>query len=584
MIKKLTVFTCSYLAPEIAHVIKNGDFPDVQLLPYVANCAQNTVSPSSLSGSLLKLNPETDDICVIGNTCFAFSSFKDCKFERREVHLEQCFEVFLNKETVAHYIGLGYYLVTNGWLRLYQQHIKSWGFTDDTSRLFFGESMKGILLLDTQIDNTYLSNLEKLSDYMGLPYEILPVGLSHCQDFFNSLVFDWRNKIQTQRLAGKMSTLTRQSADYATIFHQLEILVNLTDEKSIVDVSFQLLSILYAPTEISFKQFINDQEEVINFERSIQYEKPNIIENFSIDVMYANTLLGVFEIKGIMFPQFIDEYKKTGSILKNLFGLAIANARKYEITIEQKKQLEIYSAELLATNNAKDKFFSILAHDLRGPLGSALGWSDMLNQEIDSLPVEQVKKISGTIYNSISSTFNLLTNLLDWARTQTGKIDFIIEPVNMRDVLEEVYYLLSGQAQLKSINITHQIPKELMVYADRNMLTTIIRNLVSNAIKYTHADGKISISCILNNHWCTIGVSDNGVGMTQSQIDQLFSVENTISSPGTNKEKGTGLGLVLCKEFVEKHEGNIWVESQVGIGSTFYFKVPVSSIKGLKSI
>ena len=574
MIKKLTIFSCNYLAPEIAQVIKNGDFPDVKLLPYPASCAQNSVNPSTLSNELSRFNPDETDICIMGNTCFSFNSFEDCKFNRQEFHLEQCFEIFLNRETVNHYISKGYYLVTNGWLRLYDQHIESWGFTDGTSQQFFGESMKGILFLNTQIDDNYLENLEKLSDYMGLPYEVLPVGLSHCTDFINSMVFNWRNKNQTQNLTNKMAVLSRQSADYATIFHQLEVLVNLTDEKSIVDVSFQLLSLLYAPKGLSYTQLINKEEEVFVFSKNDPHLYQDKSGGFKIEVVHANTLLGVFEISEVEFPQFIEEYRKTGVILSHLFGLAIANARKYEITIEQKKQLEVYSTKLLATNNSKDKFFSILAHDLRGPLGSALGWSELLIQEVDSLPKEQIHKMSSMVYESVNTAFSLLTNLLEWGRTQSGKMAFTPKLIPLSELVEEIVCLLNGLAQLKFITIKNLIPPDHVVLADRNMLTTIIRNLISNAIKYTNLNGNISISSRANNQLCQIAVSDDGVGMTDEKIEQLFQIENSISSPGTNEEKGTGLGLILCKEFVEKHGGKIWVDSQMGQGSTFYFILP----------
>lgn len=575
MIKKLVIFSCSYLAPEISHVLKNGDYPDIKLVTYPANCAQNVINPSSLFQALTKFDPIDTDICIMGNTCLSFNSFDSCKFSKQEIHLQQCFEIFLNREIVNHYISKGYYLVTNGWLRLYEQHIRSWGFQEGTSKQFFGESMKGILFLDTQIDGDYQVNLQKLLDYMGLPFETLPIGLTYCTNFINSLVFNWRNTLHTQRMTSKMSEMTRQSADYATIFHQLSTLVHLTDERSIIEASFDLLTILYAPKSLRFTQLIDGMKRVFVYgDESAEPEKSDK-GDFIIEVSQANTVLGLFDVCGVQFPQYIEEYKKTGLVLNYLFGLAIANARRYEIIVEQKKQLETYSTELLAINNSKDKFFSILAHDLRGPLGSALGWSDALIQDVDKLPIEQISKMSQMVYQSVNTTFNLLTNLLDWARTQTGKMDFNPRPILLLEIVEEVVSLLAGQAELKSIGIKNQIPEGLELIADRNMLTTIIRNLLSNAIKYTNINGEINISYHISGRYCKISIQDNGVGLSEEKMSQLFQIENTISSPGTNREKGTGLGLVLCKEFTEKHGGEIGVKSQEALGSIFYFTIPV---------
>ncbi|MBN2348078.1 MAG: HAMP domain-containing histidine kinase, partial [Bacteroidales bacterium] len=377
----------------------------------------------------------------------------------------------------------------------------------------------------------------------------------------------------------KLSVKSKQTADYSIIFNQLEILVNLTDEKQIIQVGFDLLNSLYAPSHIVFTRLLNKHNERFEF-NGIYNNQPQKSENcFEIKVYHSNKVLGIFEINGIQFPQYLSEYKKTGVLLSYLLGLAIANARKYEITIEQKKQLEAFSLELQKTNNSKDKFFSILAHDLSSPFHSLLGMSEFLNTEIEKGNIEKVKKFSDTIYQTITKTYNLLTNLLDWAQSQTGKIQFKPELFFLSEIVDEIILLLNAQAENKTITLNNLIHADLSVYADKNMLSTVIRNLVSNAIKYSNKNGIITISASGNEHIRQISVSDNGIGISLENIEKLFQIEKVISRPGTHEETGTGLGLILCKEFIEKHDGEIWVESDIGKGSIFHFTLPVKNSK-----
>jgi signal transduction histidine kinase len=174
-------------------------------------------------------------------------------------------------------------------------------------------------------------------------------------------------------------------------------------------------------------------------------------------------------------------------------------------------------------------------------------------------------------------TFRLLENLLEWANSQTGKISYKPSPVNLNELLKEDFGTLNDMAIRKNIELKPFIPENLVVIADRNMIKTVLRNLISNAIKFTPKNGKVEVSALTNDKYAEIAVSDNGIGMTQEIRAKIFRIDANLLTRGTENEKGTGLGLFLCKEFVEKHGGKIWVESESGKGSIFKFSLPMVS-------
>jgi len=199
------------------------------------------------------------------------------------------------------------------------------------------------------------------------------------------------------------------------------------------------------------------------------------------------------------------------------------------------------------------------------------------------MDIKEQKEIIGYIQQSAKSTYNLLENLLMWSRLQRDKIILTIEELNLFELSINTVKLLSPSAQRKSINIINNIPEDTFINADENMLSTVLRNLISNAIKFTQKNGTIEIGCVATRHTLSqphalslheIYVKDNGVGISKEIQKKIFNTTNNISTQGTNNETGTGLGLIICKEFVEKHGGKIWLESEVEKGSKFIFTIP----------
>ncbi len=243
--------------------------------------------------------------------------------------------------------------------------------------------------------------------------------------------------------------------------------------------------------------------------------------------------------------------------------------------IKQSEQdIKLKNEELLLINSEKDKFFSILAHDLRSPYNTIIGFSEILQSQTKEKNYEGIEQYAGIIQQASQRAVALLNNLMEWAQSQTGRMEYNPEYFDMNTILNEVILLMKDSAEQKHITLTNKILPEIQVYADTAMLGTVTRNLISNAIKFTHPNGKITVTSVVNQNELIISVIDTGVGISKERIDKLFKIGEGHSTTGTAKEQGTGLGLILCKEFIEKHGGRIWVESEQGIGSTIYFTLP----------
>lgn len=276
--------------------------------------------------------------------------------------------------------------------------------------------------------------------------------------------------------------------------------------------------------------------------------------------------------------------KKSGDIFTGLISGEIIQLKneKYVLSvihdITERKQMEDRhkesEARLRELNAAKDKFFSIIAHDLKGPFNSILGLSNLLVEQIQEKNVEGIEEYAGIIQNSSQRAIDLLMNLMEWSRSQTGRMEFSPEYIEMVTLINEVIELLGDSSLQKSITIQRELPRNMLAFIDKAMISAILRNLISNAIKFTHPGGRIVISAEIKNAELIISIRDNGVGIKKENIEKLFRIDENHSTLGTQNEKGTGLGLILCKEFIGKHGGKIWVESEVGKGSTFYFSIP----------
>ena len=253
----------------------------------------------------------------------------------------------------------------------------------------------------------------------------------------------------------------------------------------------------------------------------------------------------------------------------------------YQETLIINTDLKTKSEKLQESNATKDKFLAIIAHDLIGPFNIMKGFSDLLLESFNENDIAEQKGYANQIHLSVDKTFKLLENLLIWARSQKDGLEFKLENVNLFLLVAETFELLSESIEAKSINTSNLIRYEITVKADKNMLATIVRNLISNAVKFTPPEGNVILESRfvegdVNQKYIEIIVKDSGLGISKEMQSKLFDISENISKKGTNNEKGTGLGLILCKEFAEKHGGEIKLKSELGKGSSFIFALPVS--------
>jgi signal transduction histidine kinase len=263
-------------------------------------------------------------------------------------------------------------------------------------------------------------------------------------------------------------------------------------------------------------------------------------------------------------------FTSTGAVLLllGLFFWLYISKRKANSQLNDKNKI------ISNINKQKDKFFSIIAHDLRGPFNGFLGLTELLAEEIDAMEKEEIQFAATTMRSSAKNLNSLLENLLEWSRMEQGLIPFEPQENILLPVVNECIATLEAAANKKEIKIQTHITEEINVFADNNILHAVIRNFLSNAVKFTPKGGTIRIQGKENDQNTTISIKDSGIGMNSKILDNLFRLDVQTNRKGTEDEPSTGLGLILCKEFVEKHGGKIWVESEEGKGSTFYFSFP----------
>jgi len=320
------------------------------------------------------------------------------------------------------------------------------------------------------------------------------------------------------------------------------------------------------------------------------------------------TLMGLIYLENNLTTNcFSPERVEIVTMLGTQATISIANAKAITVKAEQHRLqlendfLEKQSQELAKLNADKDKFFSIVAHDLRGPFTPLLGNAELLFKMADQIPPEMVSDMSRDIYISAQRILGLLEELLQWARLQMGRMEFQPGRVNLYAMVQQTIELLSSSATKKQITLKNKVPTEMFVLADERMLDTIIRNLSNNALKFTPPEGQITVGALkiflndLNSSsiadeslninlkddeekpsiFAEIFVADTGVGIAEENLAKLFRLDIHHTTEGTANEQGTGLGLIMCKEMVEQHQGHIWVESELGEGTTFKFTIPL---------
>ncbi len=340
-------------------------------------------------------------------------------------------------------------------------------------------------------------------------------------------------------------------------------------------------------TDTPYKlEFANNRfYEILHIDKELFIKNPGIISDFILEEdkesfvrlnVEANLNKTPFAWEGrfkINENQIWIHFESVPRCLEN--GDIIWTGTLNDVSKRKAAELEIASKniELEKLNAEKNKFFSIIAHDLRSPFNAIIGLSELLVEEIDEKNYENAQEYSSIILQSAHRAMALLKNLMEWAQLKTGKIEYNPEYFNIVALIKEAALLYNEIAKKKSITIEENLPYFLSLYADKAMISSILRNFISNAIKFTMPGGKVVVTVEEKPREIIFSVKDTGVGISKERVDDIFKIDHMYSTMGTDNEKGTGMGLTLCKDFVEMHSGKIWVESEEGIGSCFCFSL-----------
>lgn len=377
------------------------------------------------------------------------------------------------------------------------------------------------------------------------------------------LALEEKNKTNHQQLLQKSLDYINESLK---IFKREESLIDIRD-------SYSYLSKIYKTQEkpelalLFFEKSSNLNDSIFSNENKIQIEF--LKSQREIDLRDKKIEIQNLKIKNETRKVYL-LYTITIAviILLALFFWLYLSKRKTNFQLEEKNKV------ISNINKQKDKFFSIIAHDLRGPFNGFLGLTELLAQDIDNMDKEEIQFAAINMRSSAVNLNRLLENLLEWSRMEQGLIPFSPQKSKFIPLVNESISTLQDEANKKRIKIQTTIPEDLTIYADLHILQSVIRNLLSNAVKFTPRDGTIKIEAHEDSKSTVVSIADTGIGMDAKILNNLFQLDVKTNRNGTENEPSTGLGLILCKEFVEKHNGKIWVESEVDKGTTFYFSFP----------
>lgn len=356
--------------------------------------------------------------------------------------------------------------------------------------------------------------------------------------------------------------IRKNERELNALFISLNEIVIVFDDKGVYKkIAPSKRNLLYKPYEemIDKSLFEIFDEKTANF--FITAIKKAIDGKTSVVIEYPLVIDG----KEIWFEAIITY------MLDNLCIYTAHDITSKKIAEERLKKSEEYLTEL---NRTKDRFLSIIAHDLRSPFQGFLGLSELLATQLEMMNIEDAKSIAFELNQSLNKQFLLLEDLLNWAKIQTKKYELNIQNLNLYNLVESVYEIFMLSIKNKNILFKNDVDKNLFINADKNMILLVLRNLINNSLKFTKSEGLINVYAIQANNEVIVSVTDSGVGIEEEKLTKLFN-EINLSSIGTSNEVGTGLGLVLCKDIIDKHNGKIWVESKIGIGTTFKFSLPL---------
>ena len=400
--------------------------------------------------------------------------------------------------------------------------------------------------------------------------------LSFKQGKYKEALGNFDNALKYCEQLKKYDVLKDILEDKAEVYAQLgqyENAYRMVQRKNQADELIQPNKIAQVLGEFEHKEQLKEQKAQAQLQEKLEEEQNKTIsyrERVQLQITAFSTIILVIVV--IVLSYYVVLKKKHSKILSQNYNTINKQKLLLERNIDKLAENE---QNLKRLNATKDKFFSIIAHDLKNPFNVLIGISDLIRTNSDIKHSKEFEKLVEGMFQTATSGYNLLENLLEWSRTQTDSIQFDAKDFAFSEILETNKTIFEQAANAKRIQISWPEENDHIVFADYNMVNFIIRNLLNNAVKFSQEDGKIEVSTHVEDQMLVCAIRDHGIGIDKDTLSKLFKIEYSVQRDGTSKEKGTGLGLILCKEFIEKNEGQIRVKSEPGKGSTFSFSLPL---------
>ena len=481
-----------------------------------------------------------------------------------------CLGMVAPPQILENLIGEGAYVMSPGWLDRWQERTAEWGFAPTDLRDFFHDSAESLCLIDTLVEPDIDASLSEIGETVGLPVMRIPVGMSYFDTYADS-VFS-----PTDRPARDVT------ADYAMALDLLVQLSHFQTEAQVVQQLLHLFVTLFAPGQASLVRFFDgapigvnrvDQEEAIADPDTITLcrslsEIRTVTPHgrgFAIPFDFSDERIALLFISEFAADDYRESYRNLIESIAPICSLTLENARNYEAIV---RGLDF-----------RQRLLSIIGHDLRGPLGSMVSLLNIMYDEIKNKHTESVTAVFGEIIRAGEKTMLLLNGLLEWGKAQNESIELSTDTIDLHNATRGVFDSLESQARLKAVALENAVPYDSHMRVDLNVFQTILRNLVSNAIKFSHSESTVSVTTEYHDGKLIVQVIDTGVGMDENSVDSVLKFTRRRSTAGTNGEEGVGLGLVLCRDLLRKTGGELELTSEKGVGTTvsLSFRVPEPS-------
>ncbi|RLD77539.1 MAG: hypothetical protein DRJ10_11770 [Bacteroidetes bacterium] len=419
------------------------------------------------------------------------------------------------------------------------------------------------LLIDSALEFLQLNSFQDISNYIG---ETLVKMIPDSVILIGSINEEEKTAIAENVYGANVSKLNNEFKQigwnpFAEKMNISNHFLNIAKQKVLTDYKGGFEKFY---EEISNKKINEKVKELFYFKNAY------LIGIVAEDKVFGSIAILLKENAKIVSHDFVEAFIYLASV--NLHKKYVENKLNQE-----RKKLQNSEQELRDLNATKDKFFSIISHDLKNPFNTIIGFSGILLKNAETIDKEKIEEFSKLIYEAAESSYEMMLNLFQWAKSQRGKLEAKLEKLAINEIINNNIKLFASETVKKNIKISYEPKKELILHSDINMLDTIIRNLLSNALKFTAHEGKIKISTQENNGFVQISISDNGVGIKEEDKSKIFNLESSKKTYGTDMERGSGLGLILCQEFTKMLGGKIWFESKEGKGSTFSFTIPLEN-------